>query len=112
MYKTLIYQIYALYQSIVCIGCFISRVSGQFIPHEPQVSVETAVKHSELPVLILQTGKLHTWLIYKDSLFHYNGRKGYSRICGYHKIVTILNIMDSDYSNSGQPVPYSKSFIA
>lgn len=38
--------------------------------------------------------------------------KGYSRICGYHKIDTILNIMDSDYSNSGQPVPYSKFFIA
>lgn len=39
-------------------------------------------------------------------------KKGYSRICGYHKIVTVLNVMDSDYSNSRKLVPYSKSFIA
>lgn len=52
-----------LCQSVVWIGCFIVIVSGQFNPKEPQVSAGTAVKHSELQVLILQTRKIHTWLI-------------------------------------------------
>lgn len=50
---------------------------------------------------------------YKDFLFHCNGKKkGYSSVCGYHKTVTVLDVMDSEYSNSWQPLPYSKSFIA
>lgn len=48
---------------------------------------------------------------YKDFLFHCNGKKGYSKACGYHKIVSVLDVMDSEYSNSWRPLSYSKSFI-